>query len=162
MNIFYLDINPFTAAKYHGDRHVCKMILESAQMLSAAHHVLSPENDNSHLYKPTHTNHPCSLWVRKNSANYEWTWELLEALCYEFRIRRGKKHATERLLPPLSTLPYIPIATQHTLPALAMPDEFKSDDPVTAYRRYYRQKFREGVVCYNWSDERSEPSWLKY
>lgn len=34
MNIFFLDKNPARAAEYHGDKHVVKMILETAQMLS--------------------------------------------------------------------------------------------------------------------------------
>lgn len=160
MNIFFLSRDPYQAAQWHGDKHCVKMILETAQILSTAHHILSPEADNSNLYKPTHIAHPCSIWVRQNSANYEWAWELLEGLCAEFRIRRGKTHATQRLLPPLSVIPYIPIATEITTPALAMPDEFKCDDPVASYRRYYQQKYADGIVAYNWLSER-EPAWLK-
>ena len=37
MNIFALDLNPKKASVYHTDKHVVKMILESAQMLCAAH-----------------------------------------------------------------------------------------------------------------------------
>jgi len=33
MNIFYLDKDPVKAAQYSCDKHVVKMILESAQML---------------------------------------------------------------------------------------------------------------------------------
>ena len=40
MNIFVLDDNPITAAKQHCDKHVVKMIIESAQMLSTAHRML--------------------------------------------------------------------------------------------------------------------------
>ena len=40
MNIFYLDKNPVVAAQMQCDKHVVKMILESAQMLSTAHRVL--------------------------------------------------------------------------------------------------------------------------
>jgi hypothetical protein len=81
-------------------------------------------------------------------------------LCYEFEIRRGKKHATERLVMPLSCQPDLPFATERTPPALAMPDEFKVDCPVDSYRRYYRHKFDSGIVAYDWSDERSEPDWI--
>ena len=38
MNIFYLDKCPVKAAKYQYNKHVVKMILESAQMLCTAHH----------------------------------------------------------------------------------------------------------------------------
>ena len=39
MNIFYLHNDPTECAKLHTDKHVVKMILESAQMLSTAHHI---------------------------------------------------------------------------------------------------------------------------
>ena len=40
MNIFILHSDPEVAAKQHCDKHVCKMIVESAQMLSTAHRLL--------------------------------------------------------------------------------------------------------------------------
>ena len=39
MNIFFLDENPTLSAKYHADKHVFKMILETAQLLCSDHHV---------------------------------------------------------------------------------------------------------------------------
>lgn len=172
MNIFYLDQDPYVAARWHGDKHVSKMIIETAQMLSTAHHVLSKEYDAngkpfSHkanklgLYKPTHINHPCSKWIRENSANYDWAWKLFEGLCSEFYIRRAKIHATERLLDTLKIKPDITYALKYTTPALAMPDEFKTDNPVESYRRYYKYKFLKGIVTYEWSEQRKAPAWLK-
>ena len=40
MNIFYLDRDPVKAAQMSCDKHVVKMILESAQMLCTAKRVL--------------------------------------------------------------------------------------------------------------------------
>ena len=40
MNIFYLDKDTIIAAEMMCDKHVVKMILESAQLLSTAHRVL--------------------------------------------------------------------------------------------------------------------------
>ena len=40
MNIFYISDNPVEAAEWMVDRHVVKMILESAQLLSTAHRLL--------------------------------------------------------------------------------------------------------------------------
>ena len=40
MNIFYLHKDPVESAKLHCDKHVCKMIIEYAQMLSTAHRML--------------------------------------------------------------------------------------------------------------------------
>ena len=40
MNIFALHQHPVVAAKQHCDKHVVKMILETAQLLSNAHRML--------------------------------------------------------------------------------------------------------------------------
>lgn len=55
MNIFVLDTDPKLSAQYHVDRHVIKMILENAQLLSTA---LKINNIEANLYKPTHQHHP--------------------------------------------------------------------------------------------------------
>ena len=67
MNIFYVDENPELAARYHGDKHVVKMVLETAQLLSTAHHVLDGDENqfcqkasDRGLYRPSHANHPSS------------------------------------------------------------------------------------------------------
>ena len=171
MNVFYIDSDPYLAARWHGDKHVVKMVIETAQLLCTAHHVLSNEYGErgnpfcikaieKGLYKPTHVNHPCAKWVRECSANYDWAWRLFDGLCCEFRTRRAKQHATERLVKPLFDQPDgILCATEHTPPPLTMPDEFKTSDPVESYRQYYRHKAREGSVSYDWG--RPAPAWLK-
>src|SRR6056297_279684 len=109
MNIFYLDPNPKTAAMFHNDKHVRKMILEYAQMLSTAHRVIDGEefydknkaghkikrwklNDEREnvLYKATHYNHPSAAWIRMSKAHYSWTYNLFFHLCKEFEYRWGK------------------------------------------------------------------------
>ena len=90
MNIFYLDKDPFKAAKLQYNKHVVKMILESAQMLCAAHHVLGNPEDVP--YKLAHKNHPSTIWVRENSLHYDWLYEHMIALGNEYTKRYGKKH----------------------------------------------------------------------
>lgn len=41
MNIFFLSDDPFVAARMHCDKHLVKMIVETAQLLSTAHRLLS-------------------------------------------------------------------------------------------------------------------------
>jgi hypothetical protein len=62
MNIFWLDKDPAICAKYHNDKHCVKMILEYAQLLSAAHHVHSSPY-KEHVYRMTHKGHPCTKYV---------------------------------------------------------------------------------------------------
>lgn len=142
MNIFFLDENPSVAARHHCDAHVVKMVLETAQIMSAAHHVIDGDDAPTGIYKKTHANHPCAVWVRQSAANYEWTRELFGALLEEYEIRYKRQHKTGELWPTLSILPSkLRFCTKSMNVAevpQAMPDEYRVvGDPVTAYRRYY-------------------------
>lgn len=61
MNIFIVNNHPAIAATHLHNRHITKMVLESAQLLSTAHRFLG--NDDERLYSKTHVNHPCSIWL---------------------------------------------------------------------------------------------------
>ena len=140
MNIFYLDRDPKIAAQMMCDKHVVKMILESAQMLSTAHRVLDGDYraDRGDFYKMAHKNHPSTIWVRASSENYRWLWKHFDALLKEYTHRYGKHHATERLrnilyMPPLNIVHGVPL----TDPPQCMPELCKGEDTVLAYQNYY-------------------------
>ena len=154
MNIFYLDTDPRVAAQYHCDKHVVKMILESAQLLCTAHIVL--DGDNDQLYKPCFRNHPCGVWTRASRANYLWLFDLFAALCAEYTHRYGRVHASERLLPLLAQAPVNISDGGLTFPALAMPEECRTDDAVRSYREYYRT-VKAHIL--KWTG-RAAPEWL--
>ena len=139
MNIFYLDRDPEIAAQMHCDKHVVKMILESAQMLSTAHRVLDGDEiaDSKGLYKMAHKNHPCTIWARTNSENYEWLWNLYDNLMKEYTFRYAKHHASERLTHALWELPNNISHGDFSDPPQCMPDYCKGDDTVSAYQTYY-------------------------
>jgi len=178
MNIFYLDKDPKTAAEYHCDKHVVKMILESAQLLSTAHRVLDGELGTyislgnrkikqwtlsdwreSQLYKAAHYNHPCAVWVRQSSENYKWLYQLFKALCGEYFKRYGKVHLCEtKLMDALSYLPDNIPKVQFTEPVQAMdlyPQCKVSGNSVLAYRNYYRE-IKSEIAEWNFSDK---PYW---
>lgn len=141
MNIFFLHSTPRLAASNHADIHVGKMLLESCQLLATAHHFYG-EGDNV-TYKPTHMNHPCAKWVRESALNYGYVADLAEALGREFYFRFRKTHASQEVLRrELSNAPQAMknLPFKFTPPPLAMPDEFKQDDYVEAYRNYYASK----------------------
>ena len=140
MNIFYLDENPEVAAQMHCDKHVVKMILESAQMLSTAHRVIDGEvvGDSKGLYKTAHKNHPSTIWTRTNNENYEWLWTLMYALMKEYGRRYKKHHATERLVHLLWEHPINITQGEFTPPPQCMPDYCKDNNStVQAYRNFY-------------------------
>jgi len=79
MNIFYLHHSPYIAAKVQYNKHVVKMILESAQMLCTAHHVYGNAEQKLNVpYKQAHLNHPSTIWTRQCRANYRWLYLHME------------------------------------------------------------------------------------
>ena len=142
MNIFYLSRDPCEAARLQCDRHVVKMILETAQLLSTAHNEL---DGGQIAYKSTHKNHPSAVWVRQSRHNYRWLRRHLKALGDEYTRRYGKVHATiqkhsEALLWPPNNIPDGDESIGFTDPPQCMPDECKRDDAVLAYQVYYNYK----------------------
>ena len=139
MNIFYLDRDPKIAAQMMCDKHVVKMILESAQMLSTGHRVLDGDEyaDKVGLYKMAHKNHPSTIWVRSSYQHYKWLYDHMVALMREYTYRYGKHHATERLLTPLSEYPQAIPVGDFTNPPQCMPEVCKGEDTVLAYQNYY-------------------------
>lgn len=181
MNVFVLDLDPVIAAQYHLDKHVVKMILETAQLLSTAHRVLDGTivncikytsankiksvkryilDDiklNAVLYNVTHVNHPCAVWCRHNINNYMWLYKLFVSLCNEYTFRYGKMHKTDVLLRDILKIP--PKNISHscfTPPTLAMPEKYKNSNIVLAYRRYY---IAEKYKFAKWT-KRNRPNWF--
>lgn len=176
MNIYYLDEDPKTCAKYHFDAHVEEMLVKSAQMLSTAHRVLDgaykevedgdyiiaawdlPDEDmNVTLYRTTHVDEPISIWVRESDKNYQYLYELFEALSEEFHYRFGREHGLEHLLPALQQKPdNIPV-NEGTPVRIIASEDVSIVDPVAAYRYYY---FHEKSHLFLYS-RRHAPKWYK-
>lgn len=134
MNIFVLDTDIHECARFHSDRHVVKMTLESAQMLCTVLH----ENGIQAPYRPTHRHHPCTLWTGMSLTNWIWLRDLALALNDEYRYRYGKD-ADHRSGAVVRDLPPPPIDDLGlTEFAQAMPEEYRvPGDAVSAYRKYY-------------------------
>ena len=138
MNIFYLHPNPDVCATHHCDKHVCKMIIETAQMLSQAHWATRGKGPYKRL--KTHANHPCILWVQISMENYDWMVELGAALCHEYTKRYGRIHKTQQHIEWLTmNRPKLP-DEGFCEPPQCMPDEYKGDNTIEAYRELYRKE----------------------
>ena len=135
MNIFYLDKDPLIAAVVQYNKHVVKMILESAQMLCAAHHILGDPEDVP--YKLAHKNHPCTIWVRENSLHYNWLYEHMMALGDEYTARYSKTHMSIDKCKHLNIHPENIPHEEFEQPPQCMPDEYKDKCSVQAYWIYY-------------------------
>lgn len=157
MNIFILSLNPYLCAIFHCDKHVVKMILETAQMLCTCHHLCSNNNNNKSLYKQAFQNHPCTIWARQTTGNYCWLYMLFYNLCKEYTYRYNKIHTCEKKL--IDVLNYIPNNISEgniTKFAQAMPDDVKNNNSVIAYRNYY-MKYKKDFC--KWT-KRDTPSWF--
>lgn len=153
MNIFVLSFNPGQAAQALCDKHVPKMLLETAQLLC------SPFEPGTAPYKRTHYNHPCTKWVRATIRNYVWGLEYLSELCHEYTYRFGKKHKSEDVWEFLEANWYklrIPSTGKRTPFAQAMPEQYRHPNAVTAYRAYY---IGEKARFAKWERGRKPPKW---
>ena len=160
MNIFVLDENPILAARAHCDKHVTKMIVESAQMLSTAHCILDGDKVDPRLYKIAYKNHPCTIWARECKGNYHWLYELFLNLSYEFNYRYDKVHKSWSTLHEALFFPptNIPPSEEIIARPMCMPIEFKKDgNAVTAYRKYYNWKQSQFSMVWT---KRQPPTWL--
>lgn len=174
MNIFILDKDPVISASYHCDKHVVKMLVESAQMFGSTHwfmngftskkQILNIETDiwqnfpRSKPYGIGFMNHPCTKWLRSSSENYNWQMMHANALYEEYRKRYGREMNISRILKWFSEASKQYIFPQNSMTpfALAMNVEFKVDDAVESYRNYYRAKKRN-FAKWKYTDE---PSWF--
>ena len=133
MNIFMLDSKPELAAQYHYDIHIVKMILESAQILCTVNHKCGLTTP----YKPTHKNHPCTIWAGLSLKNNFWLRQLAFCLNEEYkrRFNHSVNHKSFDVI-KLLDVPNLEVG-EFTTPALAMPEEFITTDPIESYRNYY-------------------------
>ena len=141
MNIFVVDEDPIVAATMLCDKHNIKMILESAQMLCSA--LPSARNYQMYngvtLYKPAFMKHPCTLWAGKSHQNYQWLLRHAVGLYCEYTQRYGKIHKSEHVIKVMAQLEArCPLPDIGLTPfAQAMPEQYRCEDAVTAYRKYY-------------------------
>ena len=181
MNIFVLDESPGVAARMHCDKHVPKMIVESAQMLSTAHRILDgeeyvapsksgkrmvkhyrlPEHDDI-VYKAVHAGHPCTVWTMASAGNYHWHYNLFRELAKEFEYRFKKVHRSWEILQTiLSPCPRnIPSIgrSKYAKAMKAYPDLMEIEDPVKAYQEFYKA---DKINFAKWEKGRAAPSWWK-
>jgi hypothetical protein len=146
------------------------MVLESAQLLSTGLWLVDERrarrlHQHGQLYRPTHKQHPCALWVSESLANYRWLARLAGALVEEYHYRYGpRRHASEPVIDSCRRFAVSQTAERletwtsrrRTPFALAMPEDYRGDDAVESYRRYYLGE--KAPIC-TWKRRRI-PAWF--
>ena len=177
INIFYVNEDPFIAAQQMVDRHVVKMVLESAQLLSTAHRIidgveyvgksktgrnakrwrLDDPNMEDIIYGATHVNHPSAIWCRQSDKNYQWLYRHFIGLLGEYTFRYGKVHKCAEMAKALSITPKAIHVGPFTHVTPAMLEEYRiKDDSIASYRNYYRV----GKAHLHAYTKRPAPAWL--
>lgn len=151
MNIFVLDNSPETSAQYMCDKHIPKMILETAQLLCSAY--------DSAPYKRTHYNHPCAKWTRQSQQNYSWLIRHGYALQEEYSKRYAKRHKSfDVIVWCYENRQSLKINDNGLTDfVLCMPDQYKGGSAIESYRRYYRL----GKPFARWDKLGNIPDWMK-
>lgn len=169
MNIFYTNSDPIQCAREHCTIHRNKMIIEYAQILSAAHHILDGDHAITGIYKLTHKNHPSAIWIRESVSHYGYVLAMALELCNMYENTTGKIHKTYNTLINLLQSPANIESKSFKVPPVAAPDNFKilvvlGKTTEYAYQEYLKSKFKEWanrdkplkiVFCCG------DPSWLK-
>ena len=160
MNIFVLDDCPVESAVMLCDKHVPKMVVESAQMMASAlrkhgaNGRVMPRTKTGKAYKGGYHNHPCTVWTGLTSGNYSWLCRHACMLSLEYTKRFNKEHACSNpIIKMMFMVDYIPTG-ERTEFAQAMPDEHKHENTVKAYRSYYRSK-----TFAKWEKGTPAPTW---
>ena len=161
MNLFFIDKCPVMSATQLCDKHVVKMVLETAQMCSTAMHEWDRARHMKHVYKAAYVNHPMTVWVRDGGSNFAWAVTHGLAIGKEYTRRYGKVHKSAKVLEEINDALVHMVwredqHREHKPPPQCMPDEFKCDDYVEAYREYYR-KAKSHIL--KWTG-RPTPDWI--
>ena len=167
MNLFILSQSVSQTAEWMFDKHIVKIILEAAQILSCCKRILDTdisEEESNKIYKLTHRNHPINVWIRESYANYCYVLDLSNAMHNEWRYRYNhpdtKFHKAYLIImylkenpPPLEKFPQ-KVSTPFVL---AMPEQYKTQCPYQSYRNYYNSPEKQKIASWK---KRNTPEWF--
>ena len=164
VNFFYLDNDPKICAQCYCNKHIIKIPIEIAQILSKIHHELKSGIDYNNIYKSSlvvkNTLGPY-MWTMESLDNYIWTCKLGLELINEYKFRYNKETfktqiVLETLLDNPPNLPKIGKTKFINTNQIDM-FQFISNDPIICARYNYCE-----MKCSNdiWTN-RQKPVWFE-
>lgn len=155
MNIFVTSPSPIQSAQWLDDKRVNKMVLETAQLLSAA--VILKGGTSK--YALTHYNHPCAVWARKTSSNFKWLYQHGIALADVYKLAYGRSHACIPVIE--DCYKQAGLIPRDVLTPFANATPYKNTDMAIhlVYRKYMCDKWNEDQRP-TWKN-RDIPPWFK-
>lgn len=160
---FFLDYDPEKCAQYYCNKHVVKIPIEIAQLLSKIQfELMESENLNYYYKNPQMIAKTIAIyvWIKQSRANYIWAADLGLALINEYKYRYDKSsHKTEAVLLKLredvpKSLPNIPM-TEFIMTNKYDMYQYLSSNILRNCRYFYVD-----VKCKNdkWN-KRNKPNW---
>lgn len=171
MNIFVLHEDPREAARMMCDKHIPKMVVESAQMLASALRTHGATDKEMPLtqkgtpYKGGYQNHPCTQWTSMTQMNYTWLLWHARELAVQYYLRFNKTHACSQAILKMSEdkmidkipmgrlTPFARAFNKELYPQLYDETQYTA---VEAYRAYYSLDKRRFAT---WNKGVSAPDW---
>jgi len=173
LNIFILDKNPIKSVQYHTNKHIVKMVTETAQLISYVYHIKQEKvKPFLHKLRKSHIKHPCTIWTMQSINNFIWlcSFGILLYNEYQYRYNQPTKHqkalkifkyAINNLpdLPKIGMTKYARAIKKDKYPDLL--DKNKYPDIVECYREYYKRDKQSQFFKYNKKTRQFEHCWKK-
>ena len=163
MNIFVTSPDPKACAEALDDRRLVKMVLETAQLLCTAMHARGYEV----AYKPTHFNHPCSIWARASLNNLQWLHQHGVSLGVEYDRRYNRLHASAEVILSMSDAikalcrnAQRPLGFANVARNARLGLDYTDRPVIDAYRAYLIAKWEEDGALARWTN-RKRPFWYR-
>jgi len=176
MNLFRISDDPAITASQLADRHVRKMVLEGAQILSTAVRLNAEENPymwgihsgriildiQKQLYKVAHPYHPVTIYATSKTGALD-VLRHSKALFAEYRHRWNKPHASEAVILQasiyLSFFPEWDIDENLPTTPLCVDEDLRTLSDYDAYRAHLDRKYNEWKRPPLWTN-RERPEWV--
>ena len=173
MNIFATDSNPIIAARNLCDKHINKMIVESAQMLANGFSLERlaqddvPRNQKGKARTHGYPKHPCTLWTYETTGNMDWLCSHALEMGNERRYRwpdRARHFSLDFILwckdniydslAPVGELTDFAVAISEGMNCRKRVENFNDLSSIDKYRFYYKHD-KEFAEC----TKRPRPNW---
>ena len=161
VNLFYLDKDPKKCAKYYCDKHVSKIAIEIAQILSQVHHNIGTKTPPYKPCKVVGKTLKPYLWAMESKDNYLYCCNLAKELLKEYKFRYNKKeHKCDKPINwLLNNIPDKIIKKKLT--------KFKLTENVAIYEKYFNNPVVASRYIYvdfkckndKWT-KRGKPKWF--
>jgi hypothetical protein len=138
------------------------MVLETAQLLCTTMH----HHGYEVAYKPTHHNHPCSVWARASLNNLWWLFRHGKALSVEYDRRYNRMHASGEVIVSMSNAiealcrnAQQPLGFANVARNARLGIDHTNAPVIDAYRSYLNEKWRLDGDLARWTN-RKRPFWF--